>query len=241
MEENWKDSLPEEIRNDPSLETIQDIPNLAKSYVNAQKLVGADKVILPKGEEDVDGWNRVFEKLGRPESPDKYTIEPPENLKNIPELEKGFRELAHKQGLNNKQVKDLYNWYEGQVTEASAKAQAERESALVALKTEYGSDYEKHIDNAKKAAVLYGGEDFKAYLDNSGLGNDPTIIKFLAKVGALTKEDSVKGTPAAPATNVQEEINKIINDKNSAYHDRFAPGHAAMVAKVTELFGALKA
>ena len=44
---DWKASLSDEIRADKSLENIKDIESLAKSYVHAQKLVGAEKIPVP--------------------------------------------------------------------------------------------------------------------------------------------------------------------------------------------------
>ena len=44
---DWKASLSDEIRNEKSLENISDIESLAKGYVHAQKLVGADKIPVP--------------------------------------------------------------------------------------------------------------------------------------------------------------------------------------------------
>ena len=40
-------TIPEELREHPSLSPIKDVENLARSYVNAQKLIGADKIPLP--------------------------------------------------------------------------------------------------------------------------------------------------------------------------------------------------
>ena len=53
---DWKANLPEDIRNDTSLAPIKDIEGLAKSYVNAQKLIGRDKIPMPKDEND-PVWN----------------------------------------------------------------------------------------------------------------------------------------------------------------------------------------
>ncbi len=38
------DSLPEDLRGEPSLRTFTDPASLAKSYVNAQRMIGADKI-----------------------------------------------------------------------------------------------------------------------------------------------------------------------------------------------------
>ena len=71
-EANWKDALPEDVKQDPSMQAIQTVDNLAKSYVNAQKMIGADKIIVPNKYAEENEWKDVFTKLGLPESPDKY-------------------------------------------------------------------------------------------------------------------------------------------------------------------------
>mgnify|MGYP005710893237 FL=1 len=46
--------IPEDLREHPSLSPIKDIPNLARSYVNQSKLLGADKLPLPANPTDED-------------------------------------------------------------------------------------------------------------------------------------------------------------------------------------------
>lgn len=36
---SWLESLPEDVRSDPSLKVFKDVSGLAKSYVNAQKMI----------------------------------------------------------------------------------------------------------------------------------------------------------------------------------------------------------
>ena len=66
--------IPEELRQDPSLTPIKNVENLARSYVNAQKLIGADKIPMPVNPTDED-LDRIYDRLGRPESPDGYEIQ----------------------------------------------------------------------------------------------------------------------------------------------------------------------
>ena len=64
-----------------SLETIQtflkftEIDALAKSYINATRMIGQDKVAVPNENSTDDQWNEVYSKLGRPESADKYKLD----------------------------------------------------------------------------------------------------------------------------------------------------------------------
>ena len=72
---DWKASLSEDLRNDPSLSSISDVGSLAKSFVHAQRMVGADKVAIPKDDASPDDWNEYYNRLGRPE---KYEISKPQ-------------------------------------------------------------------------------------------------------------------------------------------------------------------
>ena len=44
---SWKDSISEAYRNDPNIEKFTEIDALAKSYINATKMIGQDKVVIP--------------------------------------------------------------------------------------------------------------------------------------------------------------------------------------------------
>ena len=57
---DWKASLEDGVKNDPSLADIQDVSGLAKSYIHAQKMVGADKVALPKENASEEELNTFY-------------------------------------------------------------------------------------------------------------------------------------------------------------------------------------
>ena len=61
-------SLPEDLANEPSLRSFDDVSKLAKSYVHLVKRMGAPPeqiVRLPSAPDDA-GWQEVYERLGRP-------------------------------------------------------------------------------------------------------------------------------------------------------------------------------
>ena len=93
---DWKANLSDEVRADKSLENIKDIEGLAKSYVHAQKLVGADKIPVPNKYATDKDWDAVYEKLGRPKSSDGYKYELPEDQKVDETALKNFSSQAHK-------------------------------------------------------------------------------------------------------------------------------------------------
>ena len=69
------DSLAEDVRNEPSLQNIQDVDQLAKGYVHAQRKVGADKIPLPNKHATDDDWNQFYSRLGRPDTPEGYEVQ----------------------------------------------------------------------------------------------------------------------------------------------------------------------
>jgi hypothetical protein len=67
---SWRDSLPQELREDPSLKAFNDPSGLAKSYIETKKMVGKKGVIVPTDKDGDDAWGSFFKQIGLPESPD---------------------------------------------------------------------------------------------------------------------------------------------------------------------------
>ena len=235
--QDWKASLPEEIRSDPSLEPIRDLAGLAKSYVNAQRLIGREKIPMPKDESD-PLWEDVYRRLGRPETPDAYEFERPEGLPGYDEgAEKAFREQAHKLGLSAKQARGLYDWYNSLAGEKLQGASKTREEWVSALKAEWGPSFAENVEAARRALRYHGDESLVDLLDSTGLGDHPAVVKMMAKIGKGLKEDGLRGTAGASmgADDAKRRINAILADRNHPYHDRYKPGHNEAVAEMLRL------
>ena len=71
---DWRHQLPKELQEDVTLRKFTSISALASSYLNAQKLIGSDKIPVPGKHATEDDWKNVFQKLGLPETPDKYEV-----------------------------------------------------------------------------------------------------------------------------------------------------------------------
>ena len=94
VNKTWKEAISEEFRNDPNINKFTEIDALAKSYINATKMIGQDKVAVPNKNSTEDQWNEVYDKLGRPESADKYSL----NVKSdtVPIDEGSIKQFAEK-------------------------------------------------------------------------------------------------------------------------------------------------
>ena len=176
--------LPEEFRSDPAFEKFTDLGALAKGYRETVKFVGADKatlVRLPKDEADAAAWGEVWSKLGRPEKPEGYTFD---GLDDLPGLD-GFRKVAHEAGLPAKQAGALAKWYADHQGEQREQMRTSTERAL---REEWGAAYDERLHSAKKLVEQVGGKDMLEFVERSGFGNHPAVIKLFAKLAAQVAE-----------------------------------------------------
>ena len=76
-------------------------------------------IILPKDTDAPEAWNPVYTALGRPEKPEGYKFTEIKDLhpgiKVTPESMKEFTDFSFAEGLTNKQVDKINQWYLGKV------------------------------------------------------------------------------------------------------------------------------
>jgi hypothetical protein len=236
--------MPDDIKNEPLLRNFTNVEALAKTAVNQARLVGRDKVALPTQNSTQDELDQFYGKLGRPDSHDQYKFDYsegfPEELANE-DMEKSFREAAHKAGLSQGQFEKIMKWNEEtslQMTESQQQQQQSTfEQAQRELKQEFGNAYDDRIDLARRTAETF---DLTDTLVEMQLDNDPRMIKALTKIGSSLSEDKIVGTPVSNGglspDDAKQEINQILGDSSHPYHNRNHPGHEQAVNKVNKLF-----
>ncbi len=238
----WLQSISEDLRANPTLIKFSDVEGLAKSYINAQNLIGRDKIPMPESEDD---WNGVFDRLGRPGTGDEYNLarpELPEGMQMNEEVSKAFRDTAHQLGLSDKQAAGLFDWYWKNTTAQHAdmqkKGELAREEATVALRTEYGEAFERKVVAGERALDEFGSEELIEHLKETGLNNDPRMIRFLANVGEKMMEDGgLKGTGTGSGAQTPEEIQDEINTlmAKPAYVNKKDPEHESLTRQAYNL------
>lgn len=221
--------IPEELRGHPSISPIKDVENLARSYVNAQRLIGADKIPLPANptEEDLD---RVYSRLGRPDSPDNYDIAADGNIVTE-EVASSYKDIAHKLRLTPEQASGVLDYYKSVVENTGVanmqQVEQQREQSEAALRQEWGSNYDGIVQKAAATAQEFGNpEMFDLDLaDGTKLGNNPEFIKAFAKIAefrqSVTSEDTVSDssqTSFMTRETAQAEADAIM--KSPEYTDR---------------------
>ena len=241
----WKEAISEEFRNDPNIEKFTEIDALAKSYINATQMIGKDKVAVPNKNSTDDQWNEVYDKLGRPESADKYSLNAKSEVVPIDEQAiKQFAENAHQLGLNNKQAQGILEFYknnmEGMAKQAKVDTETAQAQSTQQLRQEWGREFDTNI---KKAGALAKANMNPEILDmqlkdGMRLGDHPEIIKGFAKIAGMMSEDKIVSTESenvSSNTDVETEISDIMNNKDGPYWNRSHPDHDKVVQQVYTL------
>ncbi len=243
QETNFKDLIPEGFKEEKSLDNFNNMEDFVKSYLHAQKLVGSDKIPIPNKHSTDEDWNEVFKRLGAPETPEDYKY----NLKDV-ELDQNqvqeFNKEAHKLGLLPRQAESLIKFYnEMNSNNAASQEEAAAQAQLVTeteLKKEFGPQFNKRLDQAKKLAVNSLGSEFleNTYLkDGSRLGDNIKVIKAFSELADKLSEDEIikgDGSEYMTAKDIEKEINELTQE-GSAYWSKTHPNHQKAVQEVLKL------
>jgi hypothetical protein len=241
----WKEAISQEYRSNPNIEKFTELDALAKSYINAVSMIGTDKIPLPGKSATDEQWNEVYNKLGRPESPDKYALEFKTDVAPVDEnVIKGFAQNAHKLGLNNKQAQGILEFYkstlEGSAKEMSVNMESAQAEAANMLRSEWGKSYDENLRKASSVAQTYLEPELldTQLRDGSRLGDNPKIIKAFANIANLLSEDKIIGTEAdnvLQGREIEKEIEELTSDRQGAYWNKMHPNHTKVVNQVLAL------
>jgi hypothetical protein len=231
---------------DPQTKTVK-YEELGKGYQNLEKLLGREKVPVPAGDDDQEGWERLYRAAGKPEKPDDYEFERPDKLpEDLPydeDGEKNFRAWAHANGLNKKQAKALYDGYvKTQIERHSAWHDMQkqvRSTAEMALRREYGGAYDGKLQLAKSALREFADPDYLKYLDESGRGNDPREIRAWIRIGEKMSGDTkLKGrteNQVVPA-DAQKAVTEFRSKHEKALYDSSHPDNKRLTDELNRLY-----
>jgi len=231
---DWRSMLPEDLRDHSALTSINDVPNLAKSFVNAQSMIGRDKIAIPSQHSSPEDWDQVYEKLGRPEGPDNYEMELPENSNE--DLVGWYRNTAHELGLNNAQAQMLANKYN---EFASAQLEAntpdvvalQNEQAGI-LKKEYGAKFDENMSLGNSIVTEFGQEGMTELVlaDGTRLGDSAVFAQTMVSIGEFIREriseDAFEGISQAQGGLSPDDISDQLLEIERADSPLFDPMHS---------------
>lgn len=241
-----RESLPEDIRKDPSLGPITSLEGLAKSFIHSQKAIGRDKIVIPDKHATPDDWKGVFAKLGVPEKLEEYKLNLGEDSTIDSAVLEKVKAVAHQKGVLPWQfeavVKEFNNVAKEMASAQETEYKATREAQISELKKAWGDEFETQVKRANVAMrhLLPDAKDQQALID-MGLGSNPAVIRMLANASKLLKNDVFVGQGEGRLAGVTPEdaLNKaraIQGDSSHPYRNPAHPNHKAAKEEVANLY-----
>jgi len=232
--------VPPEILRAPMFSSIKNMNDIVKGYHSAQKMVGADKIIVPTKNSTPEEWKNFYVKAGHPESLENYKVELPKSFDD-----QAFNSELMKQAYENnispdqlKRISDLVDTQnEKIIADYEASVQQEVATATEDLKKEWGQGFDKQITRANRVIKHFGGEEMHGAVSNSELANNPQFIRLMAKIGEkMTGEDTFKYETTSSFGMTKEEtkskINALMGDMSGPYHNENHAQHREYVDKM---------
>lgn len=234
---SWKTKLPADIANSPTMQKFEDsqdgFAKAVESHLSLEKLLGHEKVPIPKGKDDVEGWNRFQKAMGIPDKADAYglpDVEVPEGMKGMTYDKQKFAETVHAFKLTPEQAKGLWEAYTGMTKEAYSKAMKSHQENLTQvvnqLRSEWGDAYDTNVELGQLVINKFCDNQEAQDFITATLLKDPRGVKFLSKVGGQFAENKIgefgyKKFSLTPEQ-AQAEIDAIVRDQNHPYNNERA-------------------
>lgn len=260
---NFIDSLPEDLRGNASLQDFKDVGALAKSYVNAQQMLGSSVRIpgedasqeakdefyaklsnipgitrLPNPE-DKAAMDAFYNSLGRPEEATGYTLNAPEGVSVNEAKRDEFLQKAHELGLTNDQVQKLAE-YELSIHQQQQEAMmSARDQAAEQLREQWGHEYSNRLAGAKEVAKIYS-EKYPAAMQEileGPMANNPAVISMMAELAKTFVESGHAGAATIPnyGVSAEEAREQIAEIYGNKSHAYWDPNNAGHQAAVDKV------
>jgi hypothetical protein len=243
---NWYDGLE---LDDIEIGAIQNKgwkspADAVRSYNSLEKLRGVpeDRLLKLPEEGSTDGWDGIYEKLGRPSDAKEYVMELPEGM----QVDEGFMQTAQQtafdNGISAKGFTELAKAYNEMQLQQEAVYQEtvaqELEQQKVTLKNEWGSKHDEAQFIADKAMREMGLSEDEKSIIQAGIGYDG-MYKMFNKIGdALSESMFVEGehksdfgrTPEQDKHEKKMLLDSIQADATrwEAYSNKVGPDYARM-------------
>jgi len=228
--EGWKNTLPEELRDELSLDTFDSFPESMRQLISAQKMIGRDKVALPTDKSTQAELDAFYNKLGRPATPGEYKYTPPEDISIVdlsPEFVNPVMQNLHKAGLTQKQVDAAMGEFHGFMKNLETQAEAIEEQEFQEAETkikESGVDIEedKHAANMLIADNCPDDEFREKLLE---VINDNALRPYLFSFLANIERKYFGSHGGLPATDANGNAITTGNLRNQAQELQATPGY----------------
>jgi len=195
----WRAALPAEFKEHEFVKTFTKPGDFVKSALDIKadrdalktKVDGA--IFKPDEKATPEQWNEYYKALGKPEKPTEYEFPVTEGINRDPKFVEWAQGTFHKIGLPKDMAAKVAAEYDAFAlameranNEAVVKAKADAETAI---KAELGAEYPVAVELTTRMLGKYLKPEEKAFFDETGMGNHPTLIRMIFDLAKKTGED----------------------------------------------------
>ena len=210
----WRAQLPADLKENATFTPYKTLGDFAKAHLETvgkaadldgkvvkmteleAKLSGA--IFKPDDKATPEQREAYLTALGRPAKPTEYAFPKTEGIERDPKFVEWAQNTFHKIGLSKEmgeQVAAHYDAFALEMANANKvvveKAKTEAETKL---KAELGANYPAAVELTKRFLTKHAKPEEMAFLDESGMGNHPAMIRMVVAFAKLTGEDiSIQG------------------------------------------------
>lgn len=245
---DFSNMIPEDYKEKPYMKDIDSMDKLFEQFDNTQKLIG--KRSIPGADSPQEEWDQFFNKLGRPEDPDKYefdTVELPDELKRTDDQVGLMKKIFHEAGLTPQQANTILKKTDEATIEYYNNNKEAFENQLKQRDQEFEEKATKLFGERKETALATAETMLKKYVPQGfeaevqGLDNK-TMLVLSAVLNNIhqsgrTEDDLDKGGEAPmakTADSMREDAKRLMMSEE--WKDEFHPNHDSTKAKVRELY-----
>lgn len=196
----WYESANDEVKGYIQNKGWDDPIKAVTSYQELEKFRGASEDELLKLPKEGESMDAVYDRLGRPESSDKYEIEIAEGVELDENRLEAFKGIAHEAGLNNVQfgqvVSKIAEIENGMVKQMQEAKQQEQAGQLESLKKEWGDGFEERAELGRRfvRSNLPDGDKEKMLNAIEDAIGTAAMLKLFANAGSKGGEDKIPDT-----------------------------------------------
>jgi hypothetical protein len=198
VESNWYDGngFDEETIGYLQTKGWDGIKPMLDSYKGLEKMRGVPEEQLLKLPKDMnpESMGEVWNKLGRPDTADLYSMDVPEGMEVNEDLYGKAKELAFNNGMTGKAFTELTALYNSSLSSGQEDYDTQLDNEMKIqekeLKSEWGTKHDESVFIADKAMRELGVTTDNIEVLRIGLGHDG-MYKLFNKIGSLMGEKNV--------------------------------------------------
>lgn len=235
-----RDGAPENVVALMEAKKFTNIGQIVDAYSELEKFTGIGKHLVIPEADDAEGWGKVYDSMGRPETHDKYELGYEGDVQLSDELVGQFKQFAHGLGLTQKQFDQVVNFQLDAVAaqtveyekQTEAQKVADKEANIAALTESFGAEnYLQRVTDARTMAEKLG---IYETLEKTGLASDPVIIGMLDKLANADAEGAIHpAPPTQPAKTLHDRMAEI--KKSPAFLEKFHEDHKTIMVEYMAL------